>query len=140
MQLLTLDQFLALGWSPSMQVKLSDIASRTEVSYLLAWDNAGKMSCSAWNEPPTDWTGAQAVWSKHGNDPRPVTEVVARVSKTMQAVQLVEDEGLTVYAAAKRVGIHDSAVHKALKRREGKAICECCGQVIRGQAPVPSGA
>lgn len=137
MQLLTLNEFLALGWTPNMQGKLNAIASREDVRYLVAWDNAGKMSCSAWNDKPDDWTGAQAVWSKHGDDPRPVTEVAPRLSKTMQAVQLVESEGLTVYAAAKRLGIHDSAVHKALKRREGKTLCPHCGQIIKDQALAP---
>ena len=145
MNLLTLDQFLNdLTWSDNVRHKLRITADRDDLRYLVAWDNAGKLSASAFTQKPNDWPdNAVAIWSKRGDDPRPnaLGDAVAEsLSKTMQAVALVLDEGLTVYAAAKQVGVHDSAVHRALKRREGKTVCPCCNQVIRGQGPSPTSA
>ena len=141
MNLLTLDQFLYdLTWTDNVRQKLRVVADRDDLRYLVACDNAGKLSASAFTEKPNDWPdNAVAVWSKRGDDPRPSASSQT-LSKTMQAVALVLDEGMTVYAAAKQVGVHDSAVHRALKRRDGKSICQCCGQVIRGQGPSPASA
>jgi hypothetical protein len=141
MKLLSLDEFLYnLSWSDNVRHKLRVTSDRDDLRYLVAWDNAGKMSCSAFTEKPNDWPdNTIAIWSKRGDDPRPSAGGQA-ISKTMQAVALVLDEGMTVYAAAKQVGVNDSAVHRALKRREGKPICECCGQVIRGQFDAPASA
>ena len=52
-------------------------------------------------------------------------------SKTMQALDMVLIDGMTAYAAAKKVGINPSAVTRAIQRREDKKICPCCGQVVR---------
>jgi predicted transcriptional regulator len=49
----------------------------------------------------------------------------------MLAVELVERDGLTVYAASKKMGINQSAVHRAIKRRADKNICPHCNQVIK---------
>jgi len=49
----------------------------------------------------------------------------------MLAVELVERDHLTVYAAAKQVGLNQSAVHRAVKRRAVNDICPACNQVIR---------
>lgn len=51
-------------------------------------------------------------------------------SKTMQALDLVK-EGMSAYAAAKQLGISQTAISRALSRREDKEICPCCGQVVR---------
>lgn len=40
-------------------------------------------------------------------------------------------EPLTIYKAAKRYGIHASAVSRALRKRLKEKRCESCGQVIR---------
>ena len=48
MKLITLDEFLYdLAWSDNVRGKLRVMADRDELRYLVAWDNAGKMSCSA---------------------------------------------------------------------------------------------
>jgi predicted transcriptional regulator len=47
----------------------------------------------------------------------------------MEALALV-DQGLTRYAAAKQIGISESAVHRAWHRRQGKEICPTCNQII----------
>ena len=51
----------------------------------------------------------------------------------MMAIDLVENDSMTVYAAAKALGINQSAVHRAIKRREDKDVCPSCNQVIRTQ-------
>jgi len=38
---------------------------------------------------------------------------------------------MTPRAAALEVGISPAAVYQAIKAREGKNICPCCGQVVR---------
>ena len=141
MKVLDFDKFLYdIPWSDNVRHKLRVMADRDDLRYLVAWDNAGKVSCSAFTEKPSDWPdNTLAIWSKRGDDPRPSASNQT-ISKTMQAVALVLDEGLTVYAAAKQIGVNESAVHRALKRREGKPICECCGQVIRAQAASPASA
>jgi DNA-binding CsgD family transcriptional regulator len=51
-------------------------------------------------------------------------------SKTQQAIDLVR-QGMTPYAAAQQAGISPSAVYVALKRQQEKAVCPCCGQIVR---------
>ena len=137
MKVLDFDKFLYdIPWSDNVRHKLRVMADRDDLRYLVAWDNSGQPSCSAFTGKPDAWPDtAFAIWSKRGDDP-----TVATVSKTMQALALVLDEGMTVYAAAKQVGVHESAVHRAIKRREGKEICPHCNPVIRDQGPAPVGA
>lgn len=131
MKQLNLIEFLDLPWGDNVRAKLRDFAARDDVKYLLAWDNAGKMSASAFTSKPDEWPDtALSVWSRD-NDLGP--EYLPNKSRTMQAVDLVES-GLSVYAAAKQAGVNQSAVHRAIKRREDKPICPCCGQVVRSQA------
>ena len=131
MKQLTLDQFLYdLSWSDNVRHKLRVTADRDDLRYLVAWDNAGKLSASAYTAKPDAWPDTVvAIWCKRPL-PDPADPDVTK-SKTMQAVELVLDQGLTVYAAAKQVGINQSAVHRALQRREDREICPCCGQVVR---------
>jgi hypothetical protein len=136
MKLLDLDNFLYdIPWSDNVRHKLRVVGDRDDVRYLVAWDNAGQPSCSSFTGKPDSWPDtAFAIWSKRGDDPRNAAQPL---SKTMQALALVLDDGMTVYAAAKQVGVHESAVHRAIKRREGRDICPHCNQVIRDQNPAP---
>ena len=124
MKLLDLDNFLYdIPWSDNVRHKLRVVGDRDDVRYLVAWDNAGQPSCSAFTSTPDSWPDtAFAIWSKRGDDPAK--------SRTMQAVDLVL-EGMTVYAASKHVCVNESAVHRAMGRRKDKDICPCCNQVIR---------
>lgn len=121
MKNLNLEDFLALPWSPGVRAKLADLVkSNPDVRYLVAWNNAGKLSGSAFSAQPEVWPDQTvAVWSK-----------VVGPSRTMQAVALVAD-GMSTYAAAKQIGVNQSAVHRAITRRAGKEICSHCGQVIK---------
>ena len=123
MQLLDLEQFLYdISWSDNVRHKLRVMSDRDDLRYLVAYDLGGKLSCSAFTSKPDSFGDAIAIWSKRGDDPAK--------SRTMQAVDLVL-EGMTVYAAAKQVGVNESAVHRAMGRRKDKDICPCCNQVIR---------
>jgi len=127
---MTLNEFLELPWSDNVRHKLRDLVETdNNVRYLVAWDNAGKLSGSAYTAKPESWPDkVKAIWS------RPAAPVIpAGPSRTMQAVALVA-EGATPYAAAKKVGINQSAVHRAIARRAGRDVCESCGQVIKSQA------
>jgi hypothetical protein len=126
----TLDDFLQTnGWSANLKDKLQAISKNPETKYLVAWDNAGQLSASAYTAKPDEWPEtAVAIWSKD-KDLDPATK-----SRTMLAVDRVENDGMTVYAAAKALGINQSAVHRAIKRREDKDVCPQCNQVIRNQS------
>lgn len=115
------------AWSEAVRYKLQTMVLREDLKYLVAWNNAGKLSAAAYTGRPLDWPDdIIAVWAKDGDDPFAETK-----SKTMQAVDLVLKDGYTAYAAAKEVGINASAVHRALKRREERLICPCCNQVVQ---------
>ena len=126
----TLDEFLQTnGWSDTLKDKLRKASQDLDLKYLVAWDNAGQLSASAYTTKPDEWPEtAVAIWSKD-KDLDPATK-----SRTMLAVDRVEKDGMTVYAAAKALGINQSAIHRAIKRREDKDICPHCNQVIRSQS------
>lgn len=56
-----------------------------------------------------------------------------------KALELIEKDGLTVYAAAKKIGIPATSVYTARNRAEMKKLkgyieCPCCGsQVLASQ-------
>lgn len=52
-------------------------------------------------------------------------------SKTQQALEWMEANGKTAYAAAQRFKINASAVYRARRSKAGKATCPCCGQTIK---------
>lgn len=56
---------------------------------------------------------------------------MAPLSKTQQALALMEAEGIGASEAARRVGIKAGTVLSAVMRMRGKDICPCCGQVVR---------
>ena len=130
MQQQNLEDFVS-QFGAAMQVKLRDYAARDDIQVLVAWDNAGKLSVSAFTQIPDEWPEATVAFFSKLPVPQAVADVAEVVkSKTMQAIDLVA-QGMTAYAAAKQVGISRSAVHRALSRRDGKDLCPCCGQVVR---------
>lgn len=131
---LTLDEFLdGLPWSPSIKSKLRAAMDNDDVVALSAHEKrSGELSARAWGAIPDPWPdGTTAVYRKptlpSDDDEDPAPEK----SRTMQAVDLVVNSGLTVYAAAKQVKVNAAAVHRALARRENRDICPCCSQVVR---------
>lgn len=146
-QALDLKQFLALSWSPAQLGAIQDRAARPDIQALVAWDNAGRLSCSAYTGEPSEYPArAVAIWRRTNQ-----SAGTAVRSKTMQALDLILQEGLTPYAAAQRMNVHPSAVYRALDRAQQKTICPCCKQVVRegfeidrsvlkDPAPAPNGA
>ena len=59
-------------------------------------------------------------------------------SKTMQALDRV-NAGESVAAVARDIGISTTAIYAAQRRRAGKPICPCCGQVVRDGFSVKPG-
>jgi len=50
-------------------------------------------------------------------------------SAAVQAALADIDLGMTAYAAAKKHGVQQSSISRALKRRAN--VCPCCGQVVK---------
>lgn len=121
----TLAQFLDLDWSDNVRHKLRVMADRDDLKHLVASYVDKKLTASAFTETPEEWPLNAVVWTKAPK---------AGLSKTMQAIQLIDDEGFTAYAAAKRLGISAAAITRAQQRRAGKNVCPCCNQVIRSAA------
>lgn len=121
----TFDDFLrGLNWSTTMRQKLHDMAVRDDIRVLVAWDNAGKLSASAYTSMPDSLPDKTlAFWRK---DPPPDTTA----PRTRQALALVQG-GMTAHAAATKLGLNSSAVYRALARAQNKPLCPCCGQALR---------
>lgn len=128
MKSVTLDDFLyGQPWSDNMRHVLRVKADRDDLIALTAHQVDGRLTAQAWTVQPQDLPSSTVViWYKRLPAGSDVTK-----SKTMQAVELVLEQGMTVYAAAKQVGVGQSVVHRALARREDKNLCPCCGQVVR---------
>lgn len=56
---------------------------------------------------------------------------MAPLSKTQQALALMNTEKIGASEAARRVGIKAGTVLSAVMRMKGKPVCPCCGQVVR---------
>jgi DNA-binding CsgD family transcriptional regulator len=56
---------------------------------------------------------------------------MAPLSKTQQALALMQSEGISASEAARRAGIKAGTVLSAVMRMKGKELCPCCGQVVR---------
>jgi predicted DNA-binding protein (UPF0251 family) len=126
----TLAQFLDLNWSDNVRHQLRVIADRDDIKHLVAVYVDKKLTASMFTDTPEEWPLNAVVWTKAPK---------VGLSKTMQAIQLIDDEGFTAYGAAKRLGISAAAITRAQQRRANKPICECCGQVIRApSAPTAS--
>ena len=50
-------------------------------------------------------------------------------SSAVQAALADIDLGMTAYAAAKKNGVQQSSISRALKRRAN--VCPCCGQAVK---------
>lgn len=61
-------------------------------------------------------------------------------SKTMAALDAIESGAMTVAQAARKFEISAAAIYAAQRRRAGKQICPCCGQVVRAGFEVKSDA
>lgn len=127
MKSVNLLEFLALPWSDKMRATLrAKVLESDEIQALSAQDNGGRLAVFAHTSVPDTWPAAvQVVWCRP-----PFVEPLDVKSKTQKAVDLV-NEGMTPFAAAKEMGIHASAVYRAMTRADEKPLCPCCRQVLR---------
>lgn len=128
MKPVTLEQFLIdQPWSDAVRHVLRIKADRDDLLALTAQELDGRIVAKAWTKWPREWpNNTVVIWYKQVPGIDEVTK-----SKTMQAVDLVLNQNMTVYAAAKQIGVDQAAVRRALTRREDKDLCPCCGQVVR---------
>lgn len=128
MKQVTLEQFFALpGISTGVLAKLINIHKQDDIVALSATDvGDSKLFVHAWNKIPKPWlAGTAFVYSKvplHSHGPMKNT-------KTAQAMALVE-QGLTVYAAAKQVGVDHGSVYRAIAKAKQRGTCPHCGQIL----------
>lgn len=115
--------FIDQPFSAKYREAIRKMAEQDEVRALTAYWRGNEVRAQAWDGVPDEWPDDTiAIWIKESKPIR---------SRTMRAVDLVLDEGMTVYAAAKACNVNQSAVHRAMARRNAKELCPCCGQVVR---------
>ena len=127
----SIEEFIdSVELTASMQDKLRQLALNPEVKHIVAYQVDGKPRVKIYSEDNAEFDNdIIASWS-NGKETLPTIDPMT-ASKTMQAVELHETDGISVYAAAKQLGIHPSAVHRAIARRADKKLCPCCQQVVR---------
>lgn len=140
MKTLALSELLAHFPSDIIKAKIQAFALRDDVEVLaLTRKEDGSPKAVAFPSIPKPWPAdVEAVWLRYPSklapkvrEPRatkPQAEVVK--SRTMQALDLIAD-GMTAYAAAKKLDISEAAISRAISRRKDKPICPHCNQVIR---------
>ena len=128
MKQLSLDDFVG-QFPATMAAKLRETAQRPDVAALARVEASnGRFIAQAFNQVPKIWS--QDVQSIYCLEVLTSEENELK-SKTMQALDLVINDGLSQYAAAAKLGISTAAVSRALSRREDKTLCPCCAQVVR---------
>lgn len=118
-----LDDFLFEVSSDNVRAKLRVMVGRDDVLGLGLYQKDGKQAAIALTEAPPADNAYDHLYLKPIERPK---------SRTMQALDIVS-QGQSAYAAAAQLGISESAVWRALKRRQGKTVCPCCKQIIRDQ-------
>ena len=128
MKQLSLDDFVG-QFPATMAAKLRETAQRPDVAALARVEaDDGRFIAQAFTSVPKIWSqDVQSIYSLEVL----TTEEADVKSKTMQALDLVLNQGLSQYAAAARLGISTAAVSRAFSRREDKTLCPCCQQVVR---------
>lgn len=61
--------------------------------------------------------------------------MMIKLSKTDQAIKLMQDTSISAYAAAKLIGVAQSAISRRLKWLNDNKyrVCKECGQVRKGE-------
>lgn len=119
---MNLRQFLELFGSAGVRAQLQKFARRPDIKALAAIRKSDDtLSAQAFTEIPDAWPDdTRYVWVKP----------TAPHSRTQHALALLS-KGMSVKDAAAKANVSTVAVYRAIKRRAGKPVCECCGQVIR---------
>lgn len=128
---MTRSEFLSLPWSDTVRQQLeAHMAQGLAEAYSAEVTPAGKYKARVWAENPGEWDAEALVY-----EVRPLVDdeieapAALPVSRTAQAIRLMQDEGWTAYRACKAVGVSQSAVSRALRRTPNR--CETCGQPVK---------
>lgn len=132
----TLDQFLALPWSPKVRAGIEATLSAPGRPVLVALHVPGSpVRAMVYPRMPASLP-ADAVALYRKPAAKPASAPQEALSRTAQALTLV-DTGKTPTEAAQALGISPPAVFRALARRAKADRCPCCGQtMLRAAYPV----
>ena len=119
-------EFLSLKLSTTVRNKLKAIFEDSNYYGVLAVNDKGKIKAIALEEEPEEYPDNTIAIAKI----RVKSKAMSAKSKTAKAIDLIEN-GMTPYAAAKKLAIGHAAGYTALARRKNKRICPCCKQVVR---------
>ena len=132
----TLDQFLALPWSPKVRAGIQATLSAPGRPVLVALQVPGNpVRAMVYPKMPASLPAdAIALYRKPAT--KPASAPQEALSRTAQALALV-DAGKTPTEAAQALGISPPAVFRALARRAKADRCPHCGQtMLRAAYPV----
>ena len=115
-----------LPWPEGVRQRIKDLL-RTDHRYIAftASEADGNLKAAAWQEIPEHW-GESVKFVAY--TPLAVGRPMP-TSKTGIAVLLVE-QGMSRYQASIKAGVDNAAVYKAIKQREERGTCPCCGQLL----------
>jgi len=115
-----------LPWSAGVRQRIKDMLQMDHryVAFT-ATEVDGQLKAAAWEKVPESWGDSTKFIAYTPLDVgRPMP-----TSKTGIAVLLVE-QGLSRHQAASKAGVDYASVQKAVKRRERRGVCQCCGQLL----------
>lgn len=135
----TLEEFLALPWSPKVRAGIKATLSAPGRSVLVALHTSGNpVRAMVYPRMPASLPAdAIALYRKPLDRPSKAPSApLEALSRTAQALALV-DAGKTPTEAAQALGISPPAVFRALARRAKADRCPHCGQtMLRAAYPV----
>ena len=126
MRQVSLDEFLGLPWPARVRTAISRMAKREEILGVSASGPDSDLVATAWDSLPVRWP-AGTSWVYLKGESKPDQEMAQ--TKTDRAIELVNG-GMSVYAAAKQVGVDHGSVYRAIKRAQERGTCPHCGQIL----------
>lgn len=128
METLTREQLFSL-FKKELHPQISATLDKPAISGLAVYENAAgrRRAVPTGHKPVPETDDGYALFGVYR---KPSLET--STTRTMAALDYLRDHPKeSPYSAAKLFGITPGAVYKARKRREGKVICPCCGQIVR---------
>ena len=114
---MTRSEFLALPWTDTVRQQLeAHMAAGKAAAYSAETMPNGKLRARVWAENPGDWD-TDMVYEVTPPESEIEAPAATAVSRTRQAIQLMQEHGWTAYRACKAVGVSQSAVSRALSRK-----------------------
>lgn len=129
METISLDELLMLFKSP-VHPQLKEALNRDEVRGLAVFESHDGQVRSARPFTSRDLPKSTAQSVVRAIYLKP--EAVLLGSRTKEALKWLENNPTkSAYSAAHKFGITPGAIYAAMRRRRGKSICPCCGQVMK---------